>query len=220
MNIYLTGNKDKIHFPSRREFLKETAVAACGFAACGAGSCRNLGPSINTKQTNETKSEFSFDYKLPAEMPLLLEIPGCSLKIAADRCYSVEHIWILPVTENSVVMGITEKLVSLLSGPYAVDLRAAGSTINRDDTFGSIQGFKISVDLISPVSGTIISVNKELINSQVPFDEQSAGGEHITALANDAYRSGWLVAMKLDSTEELEPLLSPEQYISLNAKID
>jgi glycine cleavage system H protein len=219
MNIFLKRNKERTHLISRRAFLKKTAVAACGFAAFGADSCRNLAPSTNTMELKQTTSEFELEYEIPAEMPSLLDIPGCSSRIAADRRYSIEHIWVLPITQDVVFIGITEKLVSLLSGPYAVDLRTSGSVVNRDDAFGSIQGFKISVDLISPVSGTIISVNKELIDSQVPFDEQSGEGEHIAALENDAYRMGWLVTMRLSSIGELEHLLSPEQYISLNAKV-
>jgi glycine cleavage system H protein len=216
--MFLKRNKERTHLISRRTFLKQTTVAACGFAAFGGGSCRNFAPSTKTKEQNKTTPEFGIDYKMPAEMPPLLEITGSSSRIAADRGYSIEHIWVLPVTQDVVFIGITEKLVSLLSGPYAVDLRTSGSVINRDDAFGSIQGFKISVDLISPVSGTIISVNKELIDSQVPFDEQSGEGEHIPALENDTYRTGWLVTMRLSSIGELGQLLSPEQYLSLNTK--
>ena len=151
-------------------------------------------------------------------MPPLLNVPGCTFQVAADRRYSMEHIWVLPATQLVVVMGITEKMVTLFSGPYGIDLPAPGRTFNQGDTFGYAQGFKMSIDLICPVSGTIIAVNKELLAQQIPFDEQPAEGTHIPSLANDTYRSGWMVMMYLNKPEEVKGLLTPEEYVALCAK--
>jgi glycine cleavage system H protein len=205
---------------SRREFLKSAGLVACGAAvtAISAGSCRRAETKYSESSPTQSVSATEYNYIPPADMPPLVAVPGSTFRVAADRRYSLEHIWVLPGSQNTVVLGISEKLVLLLSGPYGIDLPLVGSTFKKGDGFGYIEGFKVFVDLVCPVSGSVISVNQDLISQQVPFDQQSESGEPIPALVNDTYRSGWMFVLLLSSPDELKELMTWEEYVALCSK--
>ena len=205
--------------PTRREFLKEAGLLACGATLSPAlmSSCQQE-PVTGTENTpTQTTTEFSGTYVPSTNPPPLLSVPGCTFKVAADRRYTLEHLWVLPTSQNTAAMGITEKLVALLEGPFAIELPVEGESFTRGDAFGFIEGFKLYVDLVCPVSGKIVSMNKEIIEQQKPFSDQDAQGERIPAF-DDPYNRGWLVEILLSNPQELNSLLTVDEYIAVSAK--
>ncbi|MFC1866430.1 glycine cleavage system protein H [Chloroflexota bacterium] len=141
----------------------------------------------------------------------LLPIPGCTTFVASDRMYMIEHVWVKSITDDKVVIGITDKLQELMD--FLSDLRVLeeGETVIRDETFGSGVGSKMAVEFLSPVSGVVLQVNSLLWN------ELHNPGNHILNL--DPYVKGWMLVIQLNKPEELNDLLTPEEYINLNAKV-
>ena len=106
-------------------------------------------------------------------------------------------------------MGITATLVEILGEPYDLSLPKLGDTLVSGDTFGSIEGSKMSTDLISPVSGQVIQINDLL---------DTVSGMQLSILWDtpDApYNAGWMIVVSLIKPAELKDLLSPQNYISL-----
>ena len=180
-------------------------------------SCQQA-PAAETESTpTQGTAEFSGKYEPSMNPPTLLSVPGCTFKVAADRRYTIEHLWVLPTSQNTVAMGITEKLVALLEGPFAIELPVEGESFTKGVAFGFIEGFKLYVDLVCPVSGKIVSMNKAIIEQQKPFSDQDAQGERLPAF-DDPYVSGWLVVLMLNNPQELNSLLTADEYVALSAK--
>ncbi len=66
---------------------------------------------------------------------------------------------------------------------------------------------KMNIELLAPVSGTVLQNNDELIT-----DPEST-------INRSPYVKGWMQVIQLRKPEELKELLTPDEYISYNAKI-
>lgn len=77
------------------------------------------------------------------------------------RLFSKEHIWVMK-NGDSYQMGITEYALEHLGDIMILNLPGAGDRLEKDRSFGDIEGIKTVLDLISPVNGKVIRVNEEL----------------------------------------------------------
>ncbi|UCG54011.1 MAG: twin-arginine translocation signal domain-containing protein [Dehalococcoidia bacterium] len=215
---------------TRRQFLKEASLVVGGAAissialtsACSSTSnTTTSSTNTNTSANNTTTTSNipttttttslppaeGFVYVTPSEAPPKMEIPGCTTWTATDRMYIVEHMWIKLVAENIVVVGITEKMSELMDKVYILNLKEEGQSLTKDGYFGYAEAAKINVEFVSPVSGTVLQVNHDIW----PDPELTVN--------NDPYVSGWMVTIELSNPEEIETLLTPQEYTDLNAKV-
>ncbi len=113
--------------------------------------------------------------------------------------FTEDHEW--TELKNDVAMvGITDFAQSALGDIVYIELPEEGTQISKGDSFGVVESIKSVSDLYSPLSGTIVEVNNEL--------EDSA--EKI----NDAPYESWIIKIKVSSADELESLLTSEDYKS------
>jgi len=138
-------------------------------------------------------------------------VPGTECTVATDRLYSRDHLWVKTVATNIVVIGITTTLEEILGEPYKISDPEVGSVLVQGDVFVTVEGFKISADLSSPVSGTIVQFNDYLKTWMTQ-------GQIIEPLVNDEYRNGWLIVIQLNKPDELKTLLTAQQYRDLVSK--
>ncbi len=75
--------------------------------------------------------------------------------------YTKDHEWIL-VDGNTGTVGITEHAQGELGDVVFVELPAVGKSLKQAESFGTIEAVKAVSDLFSPVSGSIVEVNKAL----------------------------------------------------------
>jgi glycine cleavage system H protein len=115
-----------------------------------------------------------------------------------DKKYSKDHEWIL-LEESLAVVGITNHAQESLGDVVYIQLPEIGKNINTGEQIGVIESVKAASDLISPVSGEIIDVNKEL--EKTP-----------QLINNDAENNGWYMKIKLNKIDELNKLMNLEQY--------
>ena len=74
-----------------------------------------------------------------------------------------------------------------------------GKFLEPGDTFGEVESQKTVIELPSPVTGTVRAVNEAI------RDDPS--------LINvDPYGKGWIVEVEIDEPEDLERLMSGDQY--------
>jgi glycine cleavage system H protein len=106
-----------------------------------------------------------------------------------------------------VVIGISVPLEKILGEPYKITDIKLGSALDQGDSFVTIEGFKVSADLPSPVSGTIIQVNQYLKGWMIQ-------GQVIQPLVFDVYNTGWMMAVQLSKPDELKALLTAQQYVN------
>jgi glycine cleavage system H protein len=116
-----------------------------------------------------------------------------------DDCYYLEtHEWARR-TNGTVRVGITDFAQDELGDVVFVELPTAGDRVEAGEEFGVIESIKAVSDLYAPVSGTVSEVNEalfdapELVNES-PFDD------------------GWMLEVEYDDADELDDLLSAENY--------
>jgi glycine cleavage system H protein len=107
-------------------------------------------------------------------------------------------------------MGITPTMVEILSEPYNISLLRVGETLYQGSSFGTIEGYKMTSDLISPVSGTIIQFND--------FMASLVQTGLIRPINDDPFNSGWMIVVQISKPDELKSLLSPQKYKELVSK--
>ena len=115
-----------------------------------------------------------------------------------DIIYSCEHIW-LRVDGYMATIGITDYAQERLGDILSVEFIETDTYVERDETFGSIESVKEVVDLISPVSGTVVVINEDIL-------------EDVSIINRDPYDTGWLVVIEMDNLEQLEDLLAAANY--------
>lgn len=98
-----------------------------------------------------------------------------------------------------VVIGISEYAQSELGDVVFVELPEEGSEMEKGEEFGSIESVKAVSELFAPVSGEVVEVNGDLTDSP--------------ELVNTSpYEDGWMVKVKLTDENDLDDLMSEDEY--------
>jgi glycine cleavage system H protein len=119
-------------------------------------------------------------------------------------------MWIKPLADDKAAIGITDKLQELMGVVNSLDFPREGEVVAGGEFCGYAESWKMNVDFICPVSGTVLQVNTAL---------QWGLGSKDHVFHIDPYVTGWMMVIQLSKPEELNGLLTPEEYIALNAKV-
>jgi glycine cleavage system H protein len=116
-----------------------------------------------------------------------------------DLLYSREHIWI-KVDGDLATIGITDYAQENLGEVVSIELPEMESDVEQDEPFGNIESSaKGVVELISPVTGEVISVNEDI-------------GDDIGIINSDPHDTGWLIVVGMRDLDELDDLLDAKGY--------
>lgn len=118
-----------------------------------------------------------------------------------DRKFTKEHEWVEKV-DQIIIIGITEFAQDQLGDIVSIELPEVGSSFKQNDAMAIIDSVKASSDIYSPVDGEITETNEKLLE-QPELINQSPNEE------------GWILKMKPNNPEQLDSLLSKEQYDNL-----
>jgi len=123
---------------------------------------------------------------------------GDELNYPEDLRYNESHEW-ARCEDNTITVGISDHAQAELQNVVYVELPEDGSNTKQKEEFGVIESVKAAYELYAPVSGEIIEINPEL--------------EHAPELVNeDPYNQGWMIKIRMDDPDELNNLLSAEDY--------
>jgi glycine cleavage system H protein len=112
--------------------------------------------------------------------------------------YTQEHEWI-SVDGDVATVGITSFAQGELGDIVFVEIETEGETLDKGETFGTIEAVKTVSDLFMPVSGKVLEINPAL--------------EASPELVNkDPYGAGWLIKISISDAAELNELLSAAEY--------
>ena len=118
--------------------------------------------------------------------------------IPSELKYTKDHEWVKTEGENAII-GITDFAQSALGDIVFVELPDAGKVLNNHETFGVVESIKSVSDLYSPLSGTVVETNNEVVNSPEICNAEP-------------YGNAWLIKVKLSNPAELNSLLSASDY--------
>ncbi len=119
--------------------------------------------------------------------------------IPTDLRYMSSHEWIRVESDGTAYVGISDHAQNAMGDLVYVELPDVGDTINAGDEVGVVESVKAASDIYSPVTGEIIAINEALTDSPEQVN-------------SDPYGDGWLYRIKIADPEELEDLMSAEEY--------
>ncbi len=115
--------------------------------------------------------------------------------------YTKDHEWVR-VEGDIATIGITDFAQKELGDIVFVEVETVGDDLEQEEVFGTIEAVKTVSDLFMPVGGEVLELNEAL--------------EATPDLVNsDPFGAGWLVKVKIANIEELNSLLSEEEYAEL-----
>lgn len=115
--------------------------------------------------------------------------------------FSETHEWVR-MEGDVAVIGITEFAQSELGDVVYVDFPDLEDDVEQGEEFGEIESNKAVSDLKSPVSGTVLEINEELVDF--------AGEDHPVNV--DPYTTGWLIKVTVSDVSELGNLMDEGAY--------
>jgi glycine cleavage system H protein len=122
-----------------------------------------------------------------------------TLKVGKGLKYSDNDFWVR--TEGEYVrIGASDFLQQMMSDVYFVGLAEPETHVDMFDDAGAMESTKIMVEIIVPVSGTIVESNVSLEDSPEFINESP-------------YGKGWLYLIKPDDIAELELLRDASDYM-------
>jgi glycine cleavage system H protein len=112
--------------------------------------------------------------------------------------YTKDHEWIR-VDENVGTIGITDHAQKELGDIVFVELPKVGDHLTAKESFGTVESVKAVSEIYSPVDGDVIAVNPKI----------QASPELVNA---DPHGDAWLIRVRLTDRNEVEGLMTAEEY--------
>ena len=115
-----------------------------------------------------------------------------------DLKYHREHDW-ARIDGDEAVLGITWFAQDALGELVHFEAPEAGATLTKDAAYAEVESVKAVSDVIAPLSGEVLEVNKKVVDEPETVNE-------------DPYGEGWLVRIRLADAAEPDALLDVEAY--------
>jgi len=122
-----------------------------------------------------------------------------SYQVPDGLFYTKEHEW-ARVTASTAKVGITDYAAKTLNDIVYLTLPSVGQEVKQLSSFGTVESIKAVSELYSPLSGTVVITNQELVN-------------HPELINKSPYEAGWIIELKPSQLDaEKKTLLSSKQY--------
>jgi len=115
-----------------------------------------------------------------------------------DLKYHKEHSWV-KVSGKKATIGISQYAQEALGDIVYIDLPESGAQVEADSEICEIESTKATSTVVSPVTGTVVSVNEELSDTPETINE-------------DPYGKGWIVVVEMDNASEVDGLMDAAEY--------
>jgi len=129
------------------------------------------------------------------------------MSVPKDYYYAETHEWVKFEEESIVSVGISDYAQEKLGDIVSVELPRIGDEIEKGEPIGMVDSQKASSEVISPVGGVVMEVNELL-------DDDPA------VVNSDPYDEGWFIRIEIEGREEIDDLMTPEDYEELLGQLD
>lgn len=120
------------------------------------------------------------------------------MNIPGNLKYTKDHEWMKPEGDIAVV-GITDFAQNELGDIVFIEVETIGESLDKEETFGTIEAVKTVSDMFMPVSGEILEFNQALVDKP-------------DLVNKDPYGEGWIVKIKMADPGQTAELLDAGQY--------
>ena len=112
--------------------------------------------------------------------------------------YTKDHEW-LSLDGEVATVGVTDFAQSELGDIVYVEVETLDEMLEKEEVFGTVEAVKTVSDLFMPISGEVIEFNEKLETNPEVVNE-------------DPYGEGWMIKIKVSDENELNELLSSDEY--------
>lgn len=112
--------------------------------------------------------------------------------------YHKEHTW-AKVSGKRATIGITNHAQEALGDIVYIDLPDVDSAVEANSELAEIESTKATSSVIAPVSGTVVEVNEELVESPEIINDEP-------------YGKGWIAVLEMDDESEVGELMDVSEY--------
>ena len=112
--------------------------------------------------------------------------------------YHREHDW-ARIDGDEAVLGITWYAQDSLGELVHFEPPADGQQIQRGASYGEVESVKAVSDVIAPLSGEVLEVNRKAVDEPETVND-------------DPYGEGWLIRIRLSEPAEADELLDAGAY--------
>jgi glycine cleavage system H protein len=118
--------------------------------------------------------------------------------------YHREHDW-ARIEDGEAVLGITWYAQDSLGELVHYEPPEEGQKISTGASYGEVESVKAVSDVIAPLSGEVLEVNRKVVDAPETVNE-------------DPYGDGWLIRIRIDDPGETDALLDADAYRSFLAE--
>ena len=112
--------------------------------------------------------------------------------------YTRDHEWVR-LEGDVAVIGISKYAQEQLGDIVYVELPEVGKQVDQGGDAAVVESVKAASDVYAPATGEVVAVNQSLDGAPATINEDAEG-------------KGWFFRLKLSSPEQLDALMSAEQY--------
>ena len=123
------------------------------------------------------------------------------MEIPKDLKFTENHEWV-KVEGGQARTGITFHAQNELGDIVYVELPEVGRQVDKGEDFVVIESVKSVSDVYAPVSGEVVEVNKDLMDSPELINESP-------------YEEGWLAVIEISDDTGINDLMSSGEYESI-----
>jgi glycine cleavage system H protein len=121
------------------------------------------------------------------------------MRLPTDRRYSRFHVWAMRDSQGDVRFGMTHVPGAFLGDVVSVELPPPRTEVSAGEPVGLVESPTTVFELLSLLSGIVVAVNPEAESAPRKVTE-------------DPYGEGWLLSIRPSAPEELDALLTAEEY--------
>lgn len=122
-----------------------------------------------------------------------------SSEIPGDLKFLKSHEWLRVEGDGRATVGISDHAQGLLGDLVYVELPAVGDEVEAGNACAVVESVKAASDVYAPVSGKVVAVNEVLADKPETINE-------------DAFGDGWLFVIEMSEPEQVNELLSADDY--------
>ena len=120
------------------------------------------------------------------------------MNVPKELKYTKDHEW-LSIDGDVATVGVTDFAQSELGDIVYVEVETLDETLEKEEVFGTVEAVKTVSDLFMPISGEVIEFNEKLETNPEVVNE-------------DPYGEGWMIKIRVSDENELNELLSADEY--------
>lgn len=123
------------------------------------------------------------------------------MNVPDDLRYTKDHEWVR-VEDGRARVGISDYAQDALGDVVFVQLPDIGAPVTEGESFSEVESTKSVSDIYAPLTGSVVEVNEELVDSPQRVND-------------DPYGEGWLCVIELSDASQLGALLDADAYRAL-----